>query len=162
MEEGVRLHVTLKNKNNDDSAEFSGVGGEAKTLRLFAADDMPPSQPVGHFPGLFRSPSATENQHLARLSPYLSDAVIPPSRPDFLQPQRTNRTRGHTSWLEPRPEQSHRRRRRARPSASAPPPRSTDRLAMPAAGFPAKGAAVFSRQRPRRTGDRPRGERAGR
>lgn len=46
VEERVRLHVTLKNKNNDDSAEFSGVGGETKThlrrSRLFAPGDTSP------------------------------------------------------------------------------------------------------------------------
>lgn len=34
VEEGIRLHVTLKNKNNDDSVEFSGVGGDSKAQRL--------------------------------------------------------------------------------------------------------------------------------
>lgn len=50
VEEGVRLHVTLKNKNNDDSVEFSGVGGETKThlrrYRLFAAGKMSLSRAI--------------------------------------------------------------------------------------------------------------------
>lgn len=41
VEEGVRLHVTLKIKITTDSVEFSGVGGETKThlrrYQLFAA-----------------------------------------------------------------------------------------------------------------------------
>ena len=50
VEEGLRLHVTLKNKNNDDSVEFSGVGGETKThlrrYRLFAASEISTSQAI--------------------------------------------------------------------------------------------------------------------
>lgn len=45
-EEGLRLHVTVENKNNDDSAEFSGVGGETKIhlqrYRLIPAGDILP------------------------------------------------------------------------------------------------------------------------
>lgn len=47
-EEELRLHVTLENKNNDDSAEFSGVGGETrihlKSYRLIPAGDKFNSQ----------------------------------------------------------------------------------------------------------------------
>lgn len=47
-EEELRLHVTLQNKNNDDSAEFSGLGGETrihlKCYRLIPAGDKFHSQ----------------------------------------------------------------------------------------------------------------------
>lgn len=49
-EEELRLHVTLQNKNNDDSAEFSGLGGETrihlKCYRLIPAGDKFRSQAI--------------------------------------------------------------------------------------------------------------------
>lgn len=47
---GVRLHVTLKIKNNDDSIDFSGVGGGTKThlrrSQLLAIGNISSSQTV--------------------------------------------------------------------------------------------------------------------
>lgn len=48
VEEKIRIHVTLKNYNNHDSVEFSGVGGEIKThLRrywYFTVGDISPDK----------------------------------------------------------------------------------------------------------------------
>lgn len=56
VEEGDRLHVTSKNKNNDDSAEFSGVGGDSGCT--------PPALP-------YRPPATTRPQ-----MPFLMNAGV--------------------------------------------------------------------------------------
>lgn len=64
VEEGDRLHVTLKNKNNDDSVEFSGVGGETQIhllrYRLLAAGKILPSHAIWNERRLFSCFNATE------------------------------------------------------------------------------------------------------